>query len=200
MPPVSMHWTPRRPTVELKPSRIRRKHVLLAEAVEAPKPRTAVRTREQEMWGSIAGVLLIATVIVIAIAGIAIATIFHDDPAAAASELRYDQCYTGRQNCVIDGGTIRVSGEKIAIAGVDAPAIQGSACADERGRGIDSAVRLANFLNSGNVTVSPPFRDEYGREVRKVEVKGEDVGHWLIAAGLAREYLGQHQNWCSAAS
>lgn len=191
-----MHWTPRRPTVELKPSRIRRKPALLAEGAAPDKPRTAVRTREQEMWGSITGVLLFAAAIVVAIAGVSIFDILHDDPAADARERQYGQCYSGGQNCVVDGGTIHVAGETVTIAGIDAPQIRGAQCPDEHTRGIDAAVRLAQFLNSGNVTLSPPFRDEYGREVRKVEVKGADVATWMTGAGLAKEYLGSHANWC----
>jgi micrococcal nuclease len=196
---VSKHWNPRRPTVALKPSRIRRQPVRLSETISADKPRTAVRTREQEMWGSIAGVLLFALPIVVAIAGIAVATIIHEDPGANARADQYDQCYTGAPNCVADGGTIYVAGEKVAIAGIDAPQIRGAQCPEERTRGIDAAVRLANYLNGGSVTVSAPFRDGYGRQVRNVEVRGRDVGQWMIAAGLAREHLGAKQNWCASA-
>ncbi len=51
-------------------------------------------------------------------------------------------------------------------------------------------MRLADLLNSGKVTVSTPFRDPYGRVVRKVQVGGDDVGKTLIDAGVAREYDG----------
>ena len=180
-----------------KGSRIRRQPVRLAESIAPEKPRTAVRTREQEMWGGIAGVLLFAILIVAVITGIAVATILHDDPAADARANQFDQCYTGSQNCVADAGTIYAAGEKAVIAGIEAPQIQSAQCPEERTRGIDAAVRLANFLNSGRVSVSAAFRDPYGRQVRTVEVKGRDVGQWLIAAGLAREYLGQKSSWCS---
>jgi micrococcal nuclease len=199
---VSKHWNPSRPTVELRPkaSRIRRQPVRLSETIAADKPRTAVRTREQEMWGSIVGVLLFAVLIVVAIAGIAVATIVHEDPGANARAKQYDQCYTGAPNCVADGGTIYVAGEKVVIAGIDAPQIRGAQCPEERTRGIDAAVRLANTLNSGSVTLGAPFLDSSGRQVRAVEVKGRDVGQWMIGAGLAREYLGARQNWCPGAS
>ena len=195
---MSKHWTPAKPTVELRPkgSRIRREPVRLVENIAQAKPRTAVRTRGQEMWGSLAGILFIAVLLVTAIAGIAVATIFHDDPAADARALQYDQCYNGGQNCVVDGGTIYVDGEKVMIARVDAPRIQGASCPAERDRGIDSAVRLANFLNRGEVTLGAPFRDAYGRQVRSVEVKGIDVANWMISTGIGREYLGGRSNWC----
>ena len=198
---MSKHWTPKRKPVVLRPkgSRIRREPVRLSGSVAPEKPRTAVRTREQEMWGGVAGVALIAIALVAVIVGVSIATISRVDPVADARALQYDQCYNGGQNCVVDGNTIYVAGQKVAIAGVDAPRIEGAACSDERTRGIDAATRLAGFLNGGAVTLSEPF-PEYGREVRAVEVKGRDVGQWMIGAGIARESLGQKSNWCSAAN
>ena len=200
---MSKHWKPAKPTVALssaRPSRIRREPVRLAESVAAAKPRTAVRTRKQEMWGSVAGILFFATLIVVAIAGVAVATIFNDDPAEDARAQQYDQCYNGGQNCVVDGSTIYVAGEKVVIARVDAPRIQGASCPAESDRGIDTAVRLANRLNTGEVTLGTPFRDAYGRQVRSVEVKGQDVASWMISTGIAREYLGGKSNWCGVAS
>jgi endonuclease YncB( thermonuclease family) len=97
---------------------------------------------------------------------------------------------------VLDGDTIRVDGKKVEIAGIAAPAIVDAQCPEERSRGIDAAVRLADLLNGGNVTVGAPIRDANGREVRKVQVGGEDVGDSLIDAGLARKYDGTPQEWC----
>lgn len=199
---MSKPWTPSKPTVELRPkgSRIRREPVRLVENVVAAKPRTAVRTRSQEMWAAVTGIVFFAALIVAAVTGIAVATILHDDPGADARGLQYDQCYNGGQNCVVDGGTIYVAGEKVVIARVDAARIQGASCPQERDRGIDTAVRLANFLNKGDVTLGAPIRDSYGRQVRAVEVKGQDVANWMIATGAAREYLGGRSNWCGGAS
>jgi len=193
---VSKHWNPRRPTVVIKPSRIRRQPVRLVESMTPDKPRTAVRTREQELWGSVAGVLLFALVIVVAIAGIAAATMIHEDPTADARERQFHQCYSGGQNCVLDPATIYVAGEKVAIAGIDAPRIRDAQCPEEQSRGIEAAVRLAAFLNGGSVTLSDPFRDPDGRTVRKVSVNDRDAGQWMIAAGLARQDLGQRSSWC----
>ena len=57
-------------------------------------------------------------------------------------------------------------------------------------------MQLANLLNSGRVTVSGTFRDEFGRDVRKVQVKGVDVAGTLISAELAREYGSKTRPWC----
>jgi endonuclease YncB( thermonuclease family) len=192
---VSKHWKPGRQPVALRPSRIRREPVRLVESA-ARVQKAAASSREREMWGGVAGVLLIAAALVIVIVGVSVATILHDDPAADAQARQFGQCYNGGQNCVVDGNTIYVAGEKVEIAGVDAPQIQGARCPKERDRGIDTATRLAELLNRGNVTVSTSFR-EFGREVRKVELNGDDIAATMISTGMAKQRLGdQQQGWC----
>jgi micrococcal nuclease len=196
---VSKHWNPGKKTVALnavvRPSRIRREPVRLEPQLDPVK--AEARAREREMWGGVAGVVLFGVALAVLVVGISVATIFHEDRAAAARALRFGQCYNAQgPNCVLDGGTIYVRGTKVVIAGIDAPQIQGAGCAAETDRGIDAAVRLADLLNSGKVSVGAPFRDEYGRDVRKVSVDDEDVGGTLIEAGAAREYDGKPQGWC----
>lgn len=148
------------------------------------------------MWLGVAGIILFAVVLATVIFGISAATIVEDDPAADARAAQFDQCYNGGANCVADGDTIYVAGEKVVIAGIAAPRIQDANCSDERSRGIDTAVRLANLLNSGTVTLGTAFRDPYGRRVRDVQVRGEDVAQRLLNDGLAREYTGERPNYC----
>jgi endonuclease YncB( thermonuclease family) len=194
---VSKHWKPGRNTVVLKPSRIRRDPVPLSgepvnqREIEPP-------SQERQLWGGIAGIVMFAAALAIAIIGISAATFFKPDAAAAAAEARFGQCYNAAgPNCVIDGGTIFAGGQRVAIAGIETPAILDAKCDDERTRGIDAAVRLADLLNRGKVTAGPSFRDEAGREVRKVAVNGDDVGQAMIAAGVAREAgSGKPRGWC----
>lgn len=199
---VSKLFKPGRQTVALRPSRIRREPsrirrepVQLEKKVDLEK--AVARSRELEIWGGVAGVLLFAAGIVAVTFGISAATIFHSDPKAAARADRFDQCYNAEgPNCVRTGDTIRVRGEKVVIAGIAAPEIENGQCPEERNHGIDAAVRLASLLNSGRVTVGGIIRDPYGREVRKVQVDGEDVGTTMISADLVREYRGEKLNWC----
>jgi len=149
------------------------------------------------MWGGVAGVMLFAAALVVLIVSVSIGTIRHDDPAADAQARQFGQCYNGGQNCVVDGNTIYVAGEKIEIAGVEAPQIQDARCSNERDSGIDTATRLAELLNGGRVTVGRTFRDPYGREVRGVQVNGEDLAQKMIGLGLAHPYYGAKQGWCS---
>ena len=197
---MSKPWTPPRHTAKFKPSRIRRAPVQLVPDVPG-KARKPVRLSDREqMWFGVTGVVLMAAAVAAVVMGIAIFTFTRDDPDAAARADRFAQCYDAYgSNCVLDGDTITVAGQKMQIAGITAPAIQGAQCDDERTRGIDAAVRLADLLNSGQVTVSRPFRDEYGRVVQSVQVKGEDVGQRLMDAGIARKYEGTKPNWCTSA-
>jgi len=184
------HAHPGKPTVELRPSRIRREPVTLV------KPKVATTTRGQEIRGGVVGVLTIAAALAVAIVGISAVTLFKADPAA--DDRRFGQCYSGGSNCVVDGDTIFVRGNKLAIAGIWVPQIQEARCDGERSKGIDAAILLAGLLNSGNVTVGPTFTDDLGRSVRTVSVKGKDVGKAMIDAGVARKADPERKpkGWC----
>lgn len=182
---MTVHSKIRRKTVELRPSRIRRDPIRL----ERNERRTAARSPEQEIWGGVAGVLAIAALLVLVIVGLGAATIFRDDPDAAARQQRFAQCYNAEgDNCVLDGGTIYVNNQRVEVAGIDAPSIADAKCDAEHDRGIAAATELAMILNSGPVVLGEPFRDALtGRTVRKVEVKGRDVALKMIADNVAHE-------------
>jgi endonuclease YncB( thermonuclease family) len=198
---VSKHWNPRRKTATRPPSRIRRDPVRIenirrVESNPRLEKEAEARARKREVWGGVAGVVAFASALAAVALGIAVATYSKYDPAAAAQDARFVQCYTGGPNCVVDGETVHVGGEKVKIAGLDAPRITDSACDQERSRGIEAAVRLAELLNGGKVTVGDTFRDTYGRDVRKVQVDGQDVGATMISEDVAREYDGEAHDWC----
>ena len=189
----------RRKPVHVRPSRIRREPVRTVSAAELRK--TEAKAREREMWGGVAGIALFGAAVAVLAVAIGIMTSFKfDSKKAAEEEARFVQCYSASGgNCVSDGDTIYVGGEKVRIAGIEAPKIDGSHCEAERNRGIDAATRLADLLNSGNVTVSRSFHEQSGREVRKVAVNGEDVGAALISGGVAREAGSNDPDWCAPA-
>jgi endonuclease YncB( thermonuclease family) len=106
---------------------------------------------------------------------------------------------TQRQNCVIDGDTIRYGGIKIRLADIDTPEVFSPKCPSEAARGRRATQRLLELLNAG------PFRlvgsgdrdeDRYGRKLRTVERDGVSVGEVLIAEGLARPWDGARRSWC----
>lgn len=201
---MSKHWNPAGQSVAKRPSRIRRDPVRiepLRVLTKAEIEKAENRARELEIWGGVTGILITGIAIAVIAIGVSLATIFFDRPAAALDSDRFEQCYaTAGPNCVVDGATIHIHDQNLRIAGIDVPRIQDSACPDERSRGIAAAVRLAALLNSGKVTASREFRDDYGRDVRTVKVNGEDVGVTLIDEGLARLSDGSKVDWCASSS
>jgi endonuclease YncB( thermonuclease family) len=200
---VSKHWKPGKTTVQLnaavrpaaRPSRIRREPVALNANVPA-KPQRPLNYRERELFFGIAGILIFGTLIAAGVIALSIFTVFHDDPEADARAARFNQCYAAAgPNCVLDGDTIYVGGERVEIAGMEAPRIADAACDLEHDRGVVAATELALLLNSGPVTLGPPFRDGTGRSVRKVEVGGRDVALKMIDQSVAHE-ANSGLGWC----
>jgi endonuclease YncB( thermonuclease family) len=97
---------------------------------------------------------------------------------------------------VIDGDTFVMSGQKIRIAGIDAPETHPSRCAEEARLGLAATQKLRELLSNGAVAMSGTIHDEYGREVRTVRVNGADVGAAMVGAGVAREYGSGRRSWC----
>jgi micrococcal nuclease len=104
----------------------------------------------------------------------------------------------GGYNCVVDGDTIRVQGERIRILDIDAPETWGARCDAEKRLGDLATQRLLQLVNSGEVTLLSEGRDEdrYGRKLRVVLVDGKPVGDTLVEEGLARWFEGGRRSWC----
>jgi endonuclease YncB( thermonuclease family) len=118
----------------------------------------------------------------------------------AAVRASFHQCkWGGGTNCVVDGDTIYLEGQKIRIAGIDAPETHDYGCPEELALGDRATDRLQSLLNGGAVTLSSIDRDEdvYGRKLRDVAVDGNDVGDTLISEGLVRAYGGGRRSWCA---
>ena len=193
---MSKHWTPPRQTVKLRPSRIRRDPVKLNGIEPQPERKLEVNTLERQLWGGVTGIVLIAVSLVALAVGISVATFSRAD--ASAQGPRFGQCYNAYgPNCVLTGDSLRFEGDEVQIAGLDVPAITGAKCPEERERGINAVLRLATLLNAGTVTASAPYRDPFGRTVRKLFVNGDDVARKLINEDLGRRYDGGNQDWCA---
>lgn len=111
----------------------------------------------------------------------------------------FSMCHTGGgYNCVVDGDTIWLEGEKIRIADIDAPETHEPRCSAEKALGDRATIRLQQLLNSGTITLQSIDRDRdpYGRLLRVVIVDGESVGDTLVNEGLARWYEGGRRPWC----
>lgn len=119
--------------------------------------------------------------------------------AASGERLSFRYCHTGGgHNCVVDGDTIWLKGEKIRIADIDAPETHDYRCSYEMKLGDQATRRLHDLLESGAVTLESIDRDKdrYGRKLRIVLVDGTSVGDTLVAEGLARYYGNGRRPWC----
>jgi endonuclease YncB( thermonuclease family) len=120
-------------------------------------------------------------------------------PAASPVRASFGYCYSGGgTNCVVDGDTFWIGGEKVRIADIDAPETHPPRCAYEARLGNQATEKLHALLNSGAVTMTSIDRDRdvYGRLLRNVSVNGADVGEAMVSAGVAREWVGRRQPWC----
>ena len=103
---------------------------------------------------------------------------------------------------VTDGDTLRLaSGERIRIAGIDAPESdpRQAKCALEIRRGRAAKATLETLIGAWPVTVIRVGRS-YNRTVATVAVGGRDLATSLIAAGAAKPWpRGRPKpDWCRA--
>jgi micrococcal nuclease len=119
--------------------------------------------------------------------------------AAAGETLVFGLCHRGGgTNCVVDGDSFWMHGERIRVADIDAPETHPPRCAEERRLGNAATARLHQLLNAGPVTLETGKRDtdRYGRKLRIVTRGGISLGDTLIHEGLARPWTGKRQPWC----
>jgi endonuclease YncB( thermonuclease family) len=119
--------------------------------------------------------------------------------ASAGERIQFSSCHVGGgYNCVVDGDTIWLKGQKVRIADIDTPETHDFRCPSEKELGDRATKRLQQLLNNGAVALQPIDRDEdrYGRKLRIVLVNGASVGDTLVGEGLARWYGSGRQPWC----
>ena len=113
----------------------------------------------------------------------------------------FGKCHSGGGlNCVVDGDTFWIDGEKIRIADIDTPETHPSRCAEEARLGNAATDRLQVLLNAGAFELEPIRRetDRYGRKLRIVVRNGQSLGGILVSEGLARSYAGgRRDGWCA---
>jgi micrococcal nuclease len=104
----------------------------------------------------------------------------------------------GGTNCVVDGDTLWLDGEKIRIADIDAPETHPPRCDREADLGRRATERLHDLVNAGPFSVSALGRDtdRYGRKLRVLTRNGQSLGDTLVSEGLARTWAGRREPWC----
>jgi len=119
--------------------------------------------------------------------------------AQSAESVAFSMCSVyQRDDCVIDGDTIRLNGRKIRLADINAPEKSKPQCAYEKQLADQATARLLILLNEGPVVLRSIDRDQdkYGRDLRVVFVNGRSVGGRLVDEGLAEAWTGRRRNWC----
>lgn len=101
---------------------------------------------------------------------------------------------------VVDGDTIEFQGERIRIAGLDAPELFRPRCPSERALAERAKDRLEGLVLRGVTIQANGRRDRYGRILATVRdtASGQDVADILVNEGLASRYNGRgpRQEWC----
>lgn len=98
----------------------------------------------------------------------------------------------------IDGDTIEIQpgGERVRLYNVDTPE-RHCRCPGECLMAEVAKEATQTLLDSHDVTFKRMKLDRYGRTVAAVFIDGNDLGEWLIAAGLGRPYHGEKRlPWC----
>ncbi|MDF2494043.1 thermonuclease family protein [Sphingomonas sp.] len=120
--------------------------------------------------------------------------------SAGAAVRHFSLCHTGGgENCVVDGDTIWIGGEKVRLADIDTPETHPPRCAEEAALGEQATHRLQELLNAGPVTLADADRatDRYGRRLAIVTRNGQSLGDALVEEGLARPWEGRRRPWCN---
>lgn len=122
-------------------------------------------------------------------------------PLALLAAATFTMCSNApRVDCVVDGDTFWIRGEKVRIADINAPETHDAGCPAERALGERAAWRLVTLLNAGPFALELAGRatDRYGRALRVVTRGGRSLGAQLVGEGLAEPWSGRRSDWCSA--
>ncbi|HEY7798845.1 MAG TPA: thermonuclease family protein [Hyphomonadaceae bacterium] len=92
---------------------------------------------------------------------------------------------------VVDADTLEIRGERIRLAGVDAPE-SGQKCRDASANffrcGSIAANALDTWINRASVSCDIEGKDRYGRLLGHCKVRGQSMQEWLVLNGYAVAY------------
>tara|TARA_Y100001934_G_scaffold242203_1_gene297796 strand:+ start:2887 stop:3516 length:630 start_codon:yes stop_codon:yes gene_type:complete len=90
----------------------------------------------------------------------------------------------------IDGDTLEFSDQRVRLQGIDAPELN-QKCWLEGSKwpcGKESSRALQNLIDGAVVRCQKIDRDRYGRIVARCHSNGHDIGHAMVASGMALAY------------
>ncbi|WP_346033078.1 thermonuclease family protein [Erythrobacter westpacificensis] len=100
-----------------------------------------------------------------------------------------------RITCVHDGDSFIIDRERIRIADIDTPELDGQ-CDYESDLALRARNRLVQLLNAEAFEIRRQGEDHYGRKLAIVANSRGSVGDQLVREGLARTWSGRRQPWC----
>ena len=101
-----------------------------------------------------------------------------------------------RVTCVHDGDSFIIERERIRIADIDTPELEGQ-CAYERNLAVNARNRLVELLNEEPFEIRRQGEDRYGRTLAVIINGRGSIGNQLVREGLARTWSGRREPWCS---
>ncbi len=116
-------------------------------------------------------------------------------PAPAQAETLTGKPY------VTDGDTVKISGERIRLEGIDAPETN-QRCRDASGKsyncGLGSTSALKTKIGRNSITCEGTKRDRYGRFLGICYLNELDLNGWLVRNGYALAYTHYSRRYVSA--
>lgn len=168
-----------------------------------PAPVTFWPAPKRRRRTPVATIGALAVAIGLAVGVLSVPDIMNGDdampPSSIAATGRFTLCHSGGgTNCVVDGDTIWIAGEKVRIADIDTPETHPPRCPAEAELGDRATRRLQALLNAGPIELAAADRptDRYGRRLAIVTRDGVSLGDTLIDEGLARPWEGRRRPWC----
>ena len=93
---------------------------------------------------------------------------------------------------VTDGDTVIVGGQKVRLAGIDAPETD-QLCLNARNKawncGLSSLNALVAKTDGAIWSCQLTGKDRYGRSLGTCTVNGEDIGRWMVKSGWALAFV-----------
>lgn len=110
--------------------------------------------------------------------------------ALLISPAAHAQSLTGVAS-VIDGDTIEIHGQRVRLAGIDAPE-SSQLCNDSAGKayrcGQHAALELDNLIRRRPVSCKGSQHDRYKRLIATCWIDGLDINGWIVSVGWAVAY------------